>query len=547
MNLFFGTPLLSSSLLLLLSLTFLLSSLYDIRLLEVVAFLLKQPQQQRIKRVRNQKSSLVSWGVENHPKRCRDRLIPSGMIQTTIISSISRLILSLLPHIDHDTRFPYKNRNRQRIACRFFQNFGHDLRIHNSDSHTNSSSTWIDDTDSSRMANEFIHIHNITRIFCLSDLHTDNIDNMKWLERNIKNSDLSHDDLMIVAGDICHDMKTFQHSIHIIRQKCQVLFVPGNHEAWLDDYKNMNTSFHSIHKVNMVEDICRDYGCYVDPIYIHGLHPLWIIPLKSWYDGTLSFNETLCQGFEYWPWIDFTRCSWPFPLYDIDTTKARIPKGLVQYYHHMINQPFLNKIQEEIYIQNSQKNEHTTLPGIITVSHFLPNQQCLPDWKDLNAKEFDSNTWLDHGAGAMSAKFAKVAGSILLDEQIRNIIPQPKQPQNGRIINEQKNDHDEHDPIQEPDGIEYMNRRIHIFGHSHRPKDFEYKNVRYIHHPLGKPRERQLQMISPHVQWKYIWNTEMDGEIIPPYSILRYWEEHGNGMETFQKHHFEKSRKGRMK
>lgn len=378
------------------------------------------------------------------------------------------------------------------------------------DNNTDNNNSTLSTTD------DFINLYNIKRIFCLSDLHTDNIDNMKCLEDNIEQSDLSYNDLMIIAGDICHDIETFKHTLQMIRQKCQILFVSGNHEAWLDNVND--TLYNSIDKLNRMDDICREYQCYVDPIYVHGIYPLWIIPLKCWYDGTLSFNESLCNGFQYWPWIDFYRCKWPYPLYDNNSNNARIPNGLVQYYLN-INQQYIQRIQEQLVIQQNQyqqnQNEELTINNnnnnpcsIISVSHFLPNQQCLPDWKDLNVNEFNSIEWLNHGAGTMSAKFAKVAGTILLDNQIRNIISQ------NNTIN---------------------NRQIHIFGHSHRPKDFIYNNIRYIHHPLGKPRERQLYMISPNVTWKLIWDINIGEVIESPYPIIRYWEEHGNGLQTFSK------------
>jgi predicted phosphodiesterase len=353
-------------------------------------------------------------------------------------------------------------------------------------------------------ASNYESLEHVERVFCISDLHTDNAENMEFLEKKCLHNNNNDDDdgprrndLLVVAGDISHDMSTFQKTLRVLLElKCEILFVVGNHEAWLAP-KSYKEHRNSLDKLALVESACRRMGVHTETTLIgaKSSHPLWVVPLQSWYDGSLAIEklEKYCRDFAKWPWTDFLRCRWPedrFPRIAKSDPNARIPLGL--------NEFFL------------QCNERTLEPvlkdaatSVLTVSHFLPNCQSLPDWKDLNSPVFLDDEWLDHGAAPTSAKFAKVAGSSSLDTQIRSLLNPSRQ------------------------------RLIHKFGHSHRPKDFVYDSVRYIHNPLGKPREREMRLISPNVDFQLVWDTrtgEVEGE-----EVVRYWEQYGGGADALKK------------
>lgn len=338
---------------------------------------------------------------------------------------------------------------------------------------------------------EVHELEGIERVLCLSDLHTDHKDNFQWLAEEVSKANLQKSDLVVVAGDISHQYTRFEDSLRLIADQAQVLFLPGNHEAWLakDD-----PAPDSIEKLELLESICRKMGVFTSNVRVHGEFPLWIVPLWSWYDGSLSFDDELSRGLDKWPWVDFARCQWTdrFPLHPNSSSCAKIPQGLVEFFHRR-NEPALNQLTSLV----------SPSDGVMTVSHFLPNKQSLPDWCDLDATTFDVDNWLTHGAGLVSAKFAKVAGTELLDTQIRSL------------------------------NIPGTCRQIHVFGHSHRPKDFEFEDIRYIHNPLGKPTERDIEMVNPKVSFQLVWEPAR-GEVSGP-RIIRYFEQFGGGLELTKK------------
>jgi hypothetical protein len=268
----------------------------------------------------------------------------------------------------------------------------------------------------------------------------------------------------------------------------------------------------------MIFEYCLNLYCHL------------MVSVIRWYDGTLSIPgcEDLCHGFQYWPWTDFARCQWTddFPR-STDLSTARIPMGLVEYFATCNEGPiqevsnYFRPDMDSSSVDNDDndggmmmiRNNHT---GLITFSHFLPNPQTLPDWKDLDSETFLRTEWLDHGAADISAKFAKVAGSKLIDEQIRTILP----------------------------ALSNSQQHVHVFGHSHRPKDFVYKGIRYVHNPLGKPRERDMSMVSPNVTFQLLWDctgggtanqnhtNQNSGHVPAGNQVIRYWEEQGGGRKA---------------
>jgi len=413
-------------------------------------------------------------------------------------------------------------------------------------------------------------LRRIEKIFVLSDLHTDHKANLSWLRDRYHDNKKAginvpgEKDALIIAGDISHQPSLIKKTLKLIREqyKCVIFFIFGNHEAWIHGSEMDGIGLESsLKKLELVSEICQD----LDGVYTHvdgGIlvgdreqaylgdetvthcenSPCWILPLQSWYDGSLAIDgcQDLCTNFEHWPWVDFNRCAWPSqhyyrpnsigPLLNktglFGVNASKIPLGLnniflkrnevsiAQVRQHLAkcHQFEQDQFNANVTRNNTKKGRNV---GLVTFSHFLPNQQCLPDWKNVTSVNFDRTNWLDHGAGKTSCKFALVAGSQSLDAQIRSITNEKLS-----VIDDKKLVFDE------------QQQHIHVFGHSHRPKDFNLSGVRYVHNPLGSPRERESHMITECPEFQLIWDTRStEGQIYAKKPLIRYWEEHGGGLD----------------
>mmetsp|Transcript_24802 Transcript_24802/g.36391 ORF Transcript_24802/g.36391 Transcript_24802/m.36391 type:complete len:476 (-) Transcript_24802:185-1612(-) len=378
------------------------------------------------------------------------------------------------------------------------------------------------DRSSSLASTHTPNFDNVERIFAISDLHTDHHLNMSWLkERCCRDDEFINPgpkDILIVAGDISHSLSVLEETLEVLidELKCRIFFICGNHEAWIGGKEMDDAGFKdSISKLKAVEKLCERLGVYTKHRLVgkNKNYPAWVMPIQSWYDGSFMLDgcEDLCEGLNKWPWVDFIRCEWTEQYHPSGKENSKIPVGLTEFFLSQ-NEKAISEVSPVIEgPASSGTNMSSHLrkeTGLITFSHFLPSKRTLPDWKDLESDIFDRYGWLDHGEGSTSAKFAQVAGSALIDLQLRSLSP----------------------------AFRKSNTHLHVFGHSHRPKDFIFDGIRYIHNPLGKPSERESRMVSPDVDFKLIWDTRSKGGVVPADQLIRYWEEKGGGIEALQQY-----------
>lgn len=179
------------------------------------------------------------------------------------------------------------------------------------------------------------------RIFAVSDLHVDYPENLVWI-MSLPALEYT-DDLLIVAGDVSDDLELLARVLSSLRSKFrQVMFVPGNHELWVDR-DGLDCSLEKFHAVMA---LCVEHGISSELSHFGDVS---IVPLLSWYD--YSFGEP--DSYLRRAWRDFRACSWPAALHNAAAVSAF----------------FLEK--NEQYLGTKNKT-------VISFSHFLPRIDLMP-------------------------------------------------------------------------------------------------------------------------------------------------------------------------
>ncbi|KAL0385234.1 UNVERIFIED_CONTAM: hypothetical protein Sradi_2917700 [Sesamum radiatum] len=197
-----------------------------------------------------------------------------------------------------------------------------------------------------------------TRVFVVSDLHTDYSENICWVKSL---SSRTHDkDVLVVAGDVAETYANFLLTMSILKDKFRhVFFVPGNHDLWLR--RETTDYLGSLDKLDKLLDACLKLGVETKPGIIDGLG---VIPLYSWYhesfDGEMDITGIRIPSLEM-ACKDFHVCKWPDDLKNGGTS-------LALYFDSLNDENWC--IVEDILRRCSH---------IISFSHFVPRQELCPE------------------------------------------------------------------------------------------------------------------------------------------------------------------------
>ncbi|MCB0283252.1 MAG: metallophosphoesterase [Calditrichaeota bacterium] len=280
------------------------------------------------------------------------------------------------------------------------------------------------------------------RVFAISDIHVDYKQNMDWVD-SLSGLDFRNDTL-VVAGDISNKPLLFSKALECLQKKFEnVAFVPGNHDLWVRG----TDSSDSMEKFYLLNNICEVMGIKTRSFLVKDRRSVQIQPLFSWYTKPEQGEDSLYlakpgEDPNLSMWADNKAIKWP------SMNGFRHPA-----------EKFIN--------MNEWQHDLTDEFPVITFTHFLPRQELIFGLANPSVKKKFTDPF-------PAFNFSRVAGSVLIDRQLRNI-----------------------------------GSSLHIFGHQHRNRQREIDGVTYIAQCLAYPKERHWAGIKDDEYFpKLVWDSE---------------------------------------
>ena len=200
-----------------------------------------------------------------------------------------------------------------------------------------------------------------------SDLHVDA--NPQGCELLFQALDAQPPDVLILAGDVTHDLTQLQDTLAGLRDAApHRLFVPGNHELWCEEGETSEDRY-----VQAIPALCRAAGwvpLHVEPFALGGVA---FVGETGWYDysfrnraldGQIPLSQYGEKRYGKLVWMDGVYCRWPW-LTDADVLAYMAGR-------------LRRKLGE------------TAAPRVVAVTHFLPFAELVTvrrqlPWDYLNA------------------------------------------------------------------------------------------------------------------------------------------------------------------
>ena len=296
------------------------------------------------------------------------------------------------------------------------------------------------------------HTSSIVSVWGISDVHIDyqeNLDSLLALDPKAYRNDA-----LIIAGDATDNIDHLESLLRSLKERFRwVGFIPGNHELWI---KQKSQSKHeqeysdSIEKFKAIQSMCNRLDIFMSPTKVgQGDSWLWLVPLLSWYHEPEQSTASLYaekKGAE-----DRTHEMWS----DFFLTQwPEWSEGSTADYFLSLNQPSLDQKYDS---------------PVLSFSHFLPLQELM-----LSSEQERSNSTLVYKDLTPEFNFSRVAGTERIDQQLREI-----------------------------------NSTMHLYGHQHRNRYRKIRDITYVSHCMGYPKERKRGLIAEHcAKPKLLWDSE---------------------------------------